>query len=445
MDTVFQPKPSARDSIRWPSWRVLTLAVVMVLLALLLAAVLSMEAISQARASIRQGDPELGIVWLNRASWFFLHDGEIQFLRARCFRKLGHAEAFRKAIISASEKGVSAKVLDREQTYFLAQAGQLTQVEHRMGQIFREAGEDAGEACEAYATGLALNLRQTEALVVTDYWAKDYPDDARPEFVRGLIFSSMNRTKLAEQAFRRAVELDPDSSEIQLKLGALLMETKQLDGATVVFRGLLRNQKYHDIAWLNISRAERLKGDLPVSRQALESIRNPSQFLQGDVELATGLLAIDQRDYELGERLLRPITEKQPRNLEAQNALAIALRGLGRREEAEEQSENVATAQNALSRGSRLYDDVVVHPHDPLPRIEIGRIELQYGDEQRGVAWLLSALNLEPENTEANSTLAEHYEQQASSNKTYAELAKHYRLKAEAAADSIQINHLPPK
>jgi len=432
MNTSAKPAISQQQSKRLKARPAFVCFITTALLSISLWRIAPLGAIWYSRDALRHRNAASGLLWLNRASWFCQYDAEIEFLRARCYRRLGNAEAFRNATLVAAKLGFSPDLLDREQTYFLAQTGQLEEIEYKMGKIFRESGEDSGEACEAYTSGLLLNLRHTEALNVADSWARDYPQDPQPELVRGMIFNSLSRPKLAESAFRSALELDPDSTQVQLRLGELLIANRKLDEAIIIFRMMSRHSEQHDVAWLNISIAERLKGDLKASGQALENVQNPSQFKRGEYELHEGLLAIDQQDYAHAELLLRRLTENHPRLLEARNGLALALRALGKTTDATEQARQVVTAQNELTRSNRLYDEVVAKPNDPVPRIQIGKIELQYGDEKRGVAWLLSGLNLQPDNTEALQSLTKYYEDQALFNSDYAEMATHFRERLES-------------
>ena len=387
--------------------------------------------INSAKKAIRKGEIERALLQLNRADFFGQYAGDIDFCRARCFRRLGKTEEFSSAMKAALSHGCPVDLLDREQTYFLAQAGQLQKIEHRMANIFEDAGEDSDEACEAYANGLLINLRQKEALNVVEHWARDYPNDARPEIVRGKILKSLNHENLAEAAFKKAALLDPESTEIKMLLASHMLETGNLDEAASLFRSLSSNNLYHDEAWLNISRVERLKGNIAAAKYALGQIKEPTRFTDGQFELQAGLLAIDEKQYENAEALLRRVLIKSPRLIEAQQGIAVALRGQGRQAEASAQASTVAAIQDQLGLARRLYDTVIARPDDATPRLEIGQIELQHGDINRGIAWLQSVLNLEPGNRVALESLAKYYEEHSTSKPEFRELAEYYRSRID--------------
>lgn len=387
--------------------------------------------IRSAKQEIRKGHADLALKYLDQAVFFRQRSAEIEFYRARCFRRLGRTAEFRDAMESALRSGFSEQLLEREQTLFLAQAGQLRDIESKLADIFEQAGNDVDEACEAYANGLLFNMRQQEALNVVNQWAKDYPDDPRPEYVKGKIFQSLNRSELAEEAFRHALELAPDSPEIELILAEHLLETRQLDEAETVFEVLARKEKFHDVAYLSISKIQRLRGDLNASQRAIQAIRDPGEFKNGEYQLQAGLLALDQQNFSEAEKFLRAAIQKQPRLIDAQNALASALRGLGRIEESTAQAERVARAHEQVVRSNRLYDEVVARPNDPEPRLALGKIELQYGKPHLGIAWLQSVLNLQPGNADALESLAVYYETEAANNEQVRALAAHYRRLCE--------------
>ncbi|MEJ7592326.1 MAG: tetratricopeptide repeat protein [Planctomycetaceae bacterium] len=420
-------------SLRVRSRRIFWIAATIGVISFLVITIAPIALISVAKNAIRKGQVENALIQLDRAEHFLQYAGEIDFYRARCFRRLGRAKEFTTAIISAHNEGFPAEILDREQTYFLAQAGQLREIEQDLADIFEDAGEDSGEACEAYANGLLINLRQQEALNVVEHWAKDYPKDARPECVRGQIYKSINRNKLAEAAFRRALVLDADSSETEMMLGDLLLENRNLDDAAEVFKKLAKTKQFHDIAWLNISRIERMKGNLSASNQALKQVIKPDELISREFQLQVGLLAVDEQKFEFAEPILRGVLLQYPKDLEAQQGLAIALRGLGRQSEASERAAIVATIQDQRHRIGQLYDRVVAKPDDPIPRLEIGKIELQYGEITRGIIWLQSVLNLQPENSEAIHILAQYYQEQSQTKPEFSELSKYYRAKADKA------------
>ena len=363
-----------------------------------------------ARSSLTQRDPQAALYWLSKARWFGPHQGEIEFLRARCFRRMGDLEQFRSSMQAALNQGYPARLLEREQILMLAQVGRLREVEARMPEILVNANEDAGEVCEAYVSGLLLNFQQEQALTVIDSWSKDYPSDPQPELIRAQVLQNAGRFKEAEAAYTQALKRAPSSSEIRLRLGLSLLANQKIDQAKTHFQSLQSDAKYRDTANLQLSRCERMRGDLAKSQASLDQIRDPERLLEGDLELEKGLLALDKGEFEAAVISLERVKPRQPGSLEVGHALARALRGAGRVEQAATEARRVAESQTKLSRADQLQAEIARDPNNLDLRLEIGQILLEHGDPKRGVSWLKSALNLDPNHSRANLALGEYYQ-----------------------------------
>ena len=390
-----------------------------------------------ARSSLTDRDPQTALFWLSKARWFGAHRGKIEFLRARCFRRIGDLEQFRTSMQAALHQGFPASLLEREQILMLAQVGRLRDVDARMPEILVNANEDSGEVCEAYASGLLINFRQEEALTVIDSWSKDYPADPQPELIRAQVMQNAGRFKETEAAYLRALKRSPSSAEIRMRLGLALLANRKIDQARDIFQSLLSDARYHDTANLQIARCERTRGDLTKCQAALDQIRAPDKLADGDLELEKGLLALNKGEFAAAVESLERVKSERPRSLEVGSALAAALRGVGRVEEAASEARQVADSESKLSHADRLQVEVSGDPNNLERRLEIGRILLEHGDPKRGVSWVQSVLNLDPNHRHANLVLAAYYQSLGSKSKENAKLAKAYLERAESSARPV--------
>ena len=393
--------------------------------------------VSLARSALASRDPQSALGWLDKAGWFGKRHGEIEFLRARCFRRMGNLERFRNSMQAALDQGYPAALLEREQILMLAQVGRLRDVEARMPEILLNANEDAGEVCEAYASGLLLNFQQEQALTVIDSWSKDYPHDPQPELIRAHILQNASRFKEAEAAYARALKCAPASPEVQMRYGLALLSNQKFDRAKSIFQALLSDPNRHDAASLQLARCERMRGDLVKSQAALDQIRKPDKLSDGHLELEKGLLELDKGEFDAAVKSLERAKSQQSRSIEIGNALARALRGAGRVDEAATEARRVADSQARLSRADNLQLKVAADPTNLDARLEIGMIILEHGDPKRGVSWLQSVLNLDPNHRPANLALAEYYQSLGDTSKENTRLAKMYFERAELSTRSV--------
>lgn len=386
-----------------------------------------------AKVSLRQRQPLKALQYLNRAYGLDSASAEVAFLKARCLRHTGDIAGFREQILRAAQLAYAREALEREQLLLMAQIGRLREVEPKIPELLQSAGEDTVEVCHAYVAGLLLHYRHEEALIVLDSWIKDYPRDPSPLIIRGQVFRSVGRLAEAESAYRKACELQPESKDHRLQLADLLLLAKKIDEAQAIYQALTNDTDRRDHSWLQLAKCARHLGHGDEAESALEQIRDERKLPPGELEYQRGLCALDRDDFEKALPLIQLANKANPRSIEVQNALVIALHGCGRITESSAAANRLSLAQQALSRSDKLHDQVVAAPLDPQPRLEIGRTLLKYGDAVNGLAWLQSVLSLDPLNFEANSALAEYYESQAGESPHSSRIAAHYRQQAQTA------------
>jgi hypothetical protein len=83
-----------------------------------------------------------------------------------------------------------------------------------------------------------------------------------------------------------------------------------------------------------------------------------------------------------------------------------------------------------LLHASTLTIESAADPSDAERRAEIGRIQVQYGSVDEGMAWLLSALDYDPHLASAHSALAAYYEELARTQPEYAQKAREHKAQA---------------
>lgn len=426
MNRPSKPTASAGSHSR----RRATIVVVALVCAVIFVTAIPVVTVLLAKRAIARREPAKALEWLKIATIFGNRNGEIDFLRARCFRKQGKVEEFRQSILAASDRGYQRQTLEREQLLLQAQAGRMKEIDEKIAEIFQTAGDDTAEVCEAYVSGLLLNFRQGDAVRVIDSWSQDYPEDPYPLFVKGRIYQNSNKVREAEECYRRALAINPHAPPIRFQLAELLISAKRIDEAMPLLQVLTTDPKFGDLAWLRTAKCARMRGDAASRKRALEQIKSPNQLPPGEYELEVGLQELETQNYEQAVTQLQRSRDLQPGSTEAGHALAQALRAAGRREEADRQALYVAKAQEELQRSDRLQNQLADDFTNYELRLEIGQILLTYGDPARGRAWIQSVINAMPGHRRANAMMADHYEMLGQSSAKYAELAKQYRERA---------------
>jgi Tfp pilus assembly protein PilF len=90
--------------------------------------------------------------------------------------------------------------------------------------------------------------------------------------------------------------------------------------------------------------------------------------------------------------------------------LYLCLERLGKKEQAKEYLTKINEIKAGLKRLSDLVHDVMVKPHDPNLRHEVGMMFLRLGFAEEGLRWLGTVLKEDPGYRPAHEALADYYE-----------------------------------
>ena len=122
-------------------------------------------------------------------------------------------------------------------------------------------------------------------------------------------------------------------------------------------------------------------------------------------------MALETKDWDTSEKLLREAVAQDPHDLQINYNLYLCLERLGKKEQAQEYLTKINEIKADLKRVSDLVHDVMVKPHDPSLRHEVGMIFLRIGSTEEGLRWLGTALKEDPGYRPTHQALAEYYEQ----------------------------------
>ena len=140
----------------------------------------------------------------------FTNKAQINFLTARLERRRGDYDKMNQFLEEAQAAGFDPVMIQRERILAAAQTANLELAESRLPDLLNDPRGDEREICEAYIIGYLQFQQHDAALQLADAWQNDFPEDARPHFLEGVIQKSLFNHKLAEEAYRRALEIDPE-------------------------------------------------------------------------------------------------------------------------------------------------------------------------------------------------------------------------------------------
>lgn len=425
---MMTPKANPRPSSRRLWW------LIAVLMILLNVAAWQRKSIARwighlAMTRAEKGDEQGAREYLEIAETVSRHAPESQLWLARLERRNGDFGAARQHLQRARYLGIDAERADREEWLAVAQSGRMRLAEPELARLLETAEGDVPEICQAYALGY-MRLRDfASALALLGGWAEEYPSDARPHAWIGQIQLELNATAEAEAAFRRALELDPANASAAFGLGQLLADAKRPAEAIPFFRIAVEDEDVGAAAAAGLAAGLQSQNQIADAASALDRAleRFPSDHR---LLVKKADLFIEKGQYAEAEGLLRPQVDAGSRRRELRYAYAMALRGLGRADEAAEHFAYATEAAEKIAAANQRIVKVSDEPKNAQLRYEIGAAHLQYGNAEDGLLWLHGALEIEPDHRAAHRDLAEYYQAKTSEDPRFISLAQRHRALA---------------
>ena len=360
---------------------------------------------------------------------------EVALASARLHRRQGDMVEFGRQLRRANYLGIAPELADRERVLAAAQSGQMSVAGPQLLSLLETAGGDAAEICEAYAKGYMRTRDFQAALTLLDGWATDFPRDARPHAWIGQIQAELRAAEAAEAAFRKSLELDPTNASAALGLGQLLVDLKRHADAAPLFRIAIADPAVGAAAAVGLANCLQTQSQVNAAAEVLRSalIQFPGDY-RLIVEQAN--LEIEQGRFAEAEAALKPEIEAGTRRREIRYAYGMALRGLGKLEEATEHFDYAAEAAKQTGTANRRVAEVAAQSDNVELRYEIGETQLRYGNIEDGLMWLQSVLDIDPNHRPTHGALAEYYESEIFRNPQLIAPAQRHRLLAGPATRS---------
>lgn len=361
------------------------------------------------------------------ARWVWRQSPEASMAAARLARREGKLDAFAMELKRAQYLGVPEDQAERELLLASAQGGQLRLVESKLSDLIATSQGEEPQVCEAFAQGYMRMRNFNAALVLLEAWAKDYPSDPRPHAWIGLIYSELQSNEAAEDAFRKSLKIDPRHARAALGLGNLLIDLKRPGEAADFFRIAMGHPLMGAEASVGLATSLQANGN---ADEAIKVLSTAAQEFPDNYEVvaANADALIKSGKYDEAEKLLAIWIKSGTLRRELRYYYAIALRGLGRADEAAPHFEYAAEANKAITDANLLIPSVAERPEDADLRYQIGSTHLRYGNVEDGLMWLKNALEVDGNHAPSHAALGEYYQTHSKENPSFPALAQHHRM-----------------
>ncbi len=139
-----------------------------------------------------------------------------------------------------------------------------------------------------------------------------FPQDERMHTEMGRLAVSLNDGQLAEESFRHALRLKPESFELWLNLGSILLLRGDMPGAEYAYRRALGINGKSPEAWWFFSQLASAKADKKVTAAILKWAASDNSFSSAPIHFAAAVILDEAEQTEAaiqawskGNRLLR--------------------------------------------------------------------------------------------------------------------------------------------
>ena len=310
---------------------------------------------------------------------------------------------YRESTGEATDEGIL------ELAMLMAQRGELPQAEKHLLACLAAHHPSTDLILESLGLSYVTAYRLDEALDMLDQLLARQPDHVTALLTRGIIYESATHRDKALADYRHAVEARPENPRALLRLGQALQAAQKIPEAIASFETLLALEPTNAAGLLGLAGCRRDTGDFDAAVELLDRLAAAHPEDESGV-LLRGRVALQQGRFDEAERLLRRAVELRPADYHAHHHLALCLQAQGKRSEAQTHRDRADQIDTDRKRLFRLYPEAMRSPTDPAPRLELGRICLQNGQDQEALRWLSGALQIAPDYRPAHRLLADYYD-----------------------------------
>jgi tetratricopeptide (TPR) repeat protein len=360
----------------------------------------------QARRALEDCDFGPARAHLARCLEVWPNSAETHFVAAQTLRRANAYDDAAARLREAERLGWPAAAVELEQLLARAQAGNTRPLEEAFNRPRDLRPEDERLVREALAAGHLQEHFLDRAHQVTSRWTREHPEDWLGHYWHGRVLESGLQYELAATAYEHALGLRPGRTDTHWRCGAVLLRRGRHAEAAAHFEQCLRADPGHAGARLGLARCQRFTSSPQTALATLQPLLDAQPDYPGAC-LLRGLLAADADEPEQALSWLRRAAAQAPNEPEVNHALALALRRLGRGDEARAYEEKQKQVAQDYKRMEQITKEVAQNPADASPRREAGKILMRLGQDREAAGWLISALALQPRDQPTRQALAE--------------------------------------
>jgi tetratricopeptide (TPR) repeat protein len=386
----------------------------------------------QARRAIARADLNRAHEWLRAAQGRQPDNAELHYLLARVYRRGALYLRAKEHLQSAEDLGWPKDDLELQRTMLHFQLGDIREAE--LTALLARGVDDelAEEVYDALMTGYMAEYRMQDAERCLDHWLAWQPRSVAARIWRANHLQALLRNEEYQAALRDVLSIDPGRVDQRLALAQWLTKEARVDEALVELAICVKQAPDDARVRLALGLCHYKQGAIDDARRELEESVSRSLDAGDEARARTtlGQIALDAGDYELAARHFERAVELAPESSVAPYGLGTALSRMGQ----------VERGRLYLQRSQELHDlewrlqdvgpELLKDPGNTALRLEAANILLDIGDKASAAKYMLSALQYDPDLSEAHEMLADFFQEQGRT-----DLAREHRRHARPAEE----------
>lgn len=369
--------------------------------------------LNTARQALERGEPAAALVSLQAAERIQPDRAEVQYLLAVAYRRAGQLDAFHRCLQRAANLNWPAEELERQNWQAIAQVGDVDAVRERLMETIDHGPADqvAEEIYEAIARGYLASYRLRDAWRCLDMWLQWRPNAPQARMMRAYVFDQLDQVPAAIEDYRAAVERLPASREAHLKLAELLFRQGAVNEADSHYRVCLAADAGDAEALVGAARCALAQENVAEARRCVKAALalHLESKQRADALTERGRLWLAEGKPGEAVEAFTQAVQLAPAEIPIQRVLAAALTRVGQADRAKFHYDRASEIEAKYNRVGEIQRALIEKPNDAELRCEAGRILIEQGLTAKGVGWLLTALECDPNHRQTHELLAECY------------------------------------
>lgn len=349
-----------------------------------------------------QADHRLALI-----SWFNSRGGEVSFYRARVAWMRGDPHASNQHLVLAASQGFDLQKISDERFLILIKSGGASQSYAEIERLLQRHPADEPAILEAYVMGFLAEGNYAQANVVVEAWTQSFPQDGRPYYWRGIMYTSRAQDEEAKVEYRKALQLAPDMSRCRVALADLLSSSGLDRLAVEHYERSLKSDP--DDLFANVALATSLLrlGKYKESSQRLDDLLklHPQEM---PVRRALAELADVQNDPQKVIEHAGYIHQKMPQDANANYLLASAFHAT-RNSKSSLQYFDAFQKSHHQREQAKALEETYRKNQNPGTAAKIASLYLE-SDWSQAVTWILIGLSSQPNRPDLNELMAKYLE-----------------------------------